>query len=710
MARLSACFVSREAGVRAHLSPLRQIAGQRDRWILWLAPAFGLGIAVYFALPIEPAGWLGVSCALLIVPAVMLYRHRLAPVLLFAGVVGLGFGVAQLRTAIVAAPVLDKRLGPVTVEGLIEAASPDGAGGWRLRLTGPLIVGLDPDSSPRRVRIRIRRADADPAPGMRLRSLAILQPPPEPAAPGAFDFARRAYFGGIGAVGFALGTARVLPGPDAPSLRARINGFRHAVTTRILAALPPPENAIAAALTTGERRTIPPDVLAAIRDAGLAHLLAISGLHFALVAGLLLGGLRGVMASVPALALRYPIKKWAAVGAFIGALGYLLISGASIPTQRAFLMLGIVLLAVILDRSAISMRLVAVAAAAVLLISPESLLGASFQLSFAAVVALVAFYEANAPLLASLRSDAGLVRRFMLYGVGIALTTVIAGSATAPFAIYHFNRFALYGVVANLIAIPITGLWIMPWAIAAFALMPLGLEGLALAPMGWGIGAVVVVAREVSSWPDAVLLVPAVPTACLAAVAAGGLWLALWRGRLRLAGVPAMLAAIPIALVERPPDVLTGRAPKAFAVRLADGRLAVSPGTRGYTRGLWLRRAGLRAAAAWPRPGAPPLGGLACDRLGCVRAGPGPVVAIVADRAALLEDCARAAVVIAAVTVRKRHCRGPDPIVDRSARYRNGAHALWLEESGVRVRSVAEGRGLRPWTAQYRRNKADSRP
>ncbi len=710
MVGLNAFFATGAAGLRSRLAPLREIGAQRDRWILWLAPALGLGIAVYFALPVEPGVWLGAALVLPIIPAVALYRHAVAPVLLAAAVAGLGFGVAQLRTAMLAAPVLDKRLGPATVEGLIESASPDGAGGWRLILADPAIAGLVQEASPRRISISVRRADADPAPGMRLAALGILQPPPDPAAPGAFDFARRAHFKQIGGVGFALGTARVKPGPDTPGFRARVNRLRHAVTARILAALPPPENAVAAALTTGERRAIPDNVLAAIRDAGLAHLLAISGLHFALVAGLLFGGLRGAMAAMPAVALRYPIKKWAAVGTFVGALGYLLISGASIPTQRAFLMLGIVLLAVILDRSPISMRLVAVAAGIVLLISPESLLGASFQLSFAAVIALIAFYEVNAPRLAMLRADAGLVRRIMLYGLGIALTTLIAGSVTAPFAIYHFNRFALYGVIANLIAIPITGLWIMPWAIAAFALMPLGLEALALTPMGWGIGAVIAVAREVSSWPDAVLLVPAVPGACLVAVAIGGLWLALWRGRLRLAGALPVMAALPLALLERPPDILTGRAPKAFAVRLADGRLAVSPGTRGYTRKLWLRRAGFRQAAPWPGPGDPAIGGLACDRLGCARPDPGPVLAIIVDRAALPEDCARAAVIVAAVTVRARRCRGPDRIIDRRARYRQGAHALWLDGDSIRVRSVAEERGLRPWTAQYRRNNAAKRP
>ena len=700
------------AGLWAGLDPMRAIAGQRERWILWLPPALGIGIALYFALPYEPARWIGGIAALLILPAVILRRQALAPFFLIVIVAGFGFAVAQFRTALVAAPVLGSRLGPVTVEGLIEAASLNEKGGWRVRLVAPAIARLDPSATPRRIRVTIRQADADPAPGKRLWLRAILQPPPEPAAPGAFDFARRAYFRQIGAVGFALGTARVLPGPETLGLRARLNRVRHAATARILAAIPSPENAIAAALTTGERRAIPPDVIAAIRDAGLAHLLAISGLHFALVAGLLFGGLRAAMAFIPSLALRYPIKKWAAFGAFIGAFGYLLISGASIPTQRAFLMLGTVLLAVMLDRAPISMRLVAVAAAAILLIAPESILGASFQLSFAAVVALVAFYEANAPRLATLRRDAGITRRVMLYAGGIAITTVIAGLSTAPFAIYHFNRFAVYGVIANLIAIPITGMWIMPWAIVAFALMPFGLEVLALTPMGWGIGVVVWVARTVASWSDAVLMVPAVPIACLVLVALGGLWLALWRGHLRLVGAIPILAAIPLALLERPPDILLGRSPKAFAASLGEDGLAISPGTRGYTRKLWLRRAGLGQAAPWPRRGGPDLAGLACDRLGCIHTRAGSVVAFVADRAALAEDCGRASVVLGAIAIKAKRCLGPGLIIDRWARYRGGAHALWFDEGGrVRVRSVAEDRGLRPWTAAYRRlNRAGTTP
>ena len=215
---------------------------------------------------------------------------------------------------------------------------------------------------------------------------------------------------------------------------------------------------------TGERSAIPPAVMAAVRDSGLAHLLAISGLHIGLVAGILFFGLRGALALVPPLALRYPIKKWAAAAAIPGAFAYALVAGATVPSQRAFLMIGLVLLAVLLDRRGLSMRTVAWAAVIILLLHPESLLGASFQLSFAAVTALIAGYE----VVRGRRRLGGngppvIWRRILFYVGGVALTTLIAGAVTAPFAAYHFNRLAAYGLAANLIAVPVTALWIMPW-------------------------------------------------------------------------------------------------------------------------------------------------------------------------------------------------------------------------------------------------------
>ena len=684
-------------------------AAERDRWVLWLPVALGLGIAMYFALPREPPHWLMAVSAAAVAMAFALRRRAGGTAAIALAAFAAGFSLAQLRTLAVAAPVLERRIGPVAVTGAIEAASRDRRGAWRVTIAEPRIARLAEEATPRRIRISVRGADAALEPGRHISVRAILQPPLGPLVPGGFDFARRAWFRGLGAVGFAVSRPVVASARDPPGIRARINRLRQRITRRIAEALPGVEGAVAAALTTGERGAIPEPVLVAMRDAGLAHLLAISGLHFSLVAALLFGGLRAGLAALPAIALRYPIKKWAAAGAFAGALVYLLISGASIPTQRAFLMLSVVLLAVMLDRAAISMRLVAAAAAVVLVIAPESLLGASFQMSFAAVVALVAAYESIRDWLAGLRPDAGLLRRLALYVLGVGLTTLIAGLATAPFAVYHFNRFAVFGVVANLLAVPVTGLWIMPCAILAFLLMPFGLEALALQPMGWGIATVIAVAESVSSWPSAVRLVPAMPIAFLALVTGGGLWLCLWRGRLRLLGLVGIAAAAIAGWRERPPDILAGLDPGAFAVRIEDG-LAIAPGTRRFTRQYWLRNAGIAEPASWPGKRGIAASMLACDGLGCILRRGGSTVALVLDRAALMEDCYEADLLIAAVGVSRRRCRMPERVVDLRERRRDGALAVWLEPGGPRIVTAREIRGERPWVAQYRRNRQTSRP
>ena len=685
------------------------IAAERDRWVLWLPVALGFGIATYFSLPHEPASWLIASSLALVTAAFVLRRRPWGPVLIGLAALAGGFSLAQVRTVAVEAPVLERRIGPVTVTGTVETASLDRRGARRVTISRARISGLPAERTPRRIRIGVRSADAGLQPGAILSVRAILQPPLAPVIPGGFDFARRAWYRQLGAVGFAVSRPAVAPARDPPGLRARIDLLRQRIVQRIANVLPGEDGAIAAALTAGERGGIPEPVLVAMRDAGLAHLLAISGLHFSLVAALLFGGLRAALAAVPFIALRYPIKKWAAAGALAGALVYLLISGASIPTQRAFVMLSVVLLAVMLDRTAISMRLVAVAAAAVLLIAPESLLGASFQMSFAAVVALVAFYEAISGRFSGWRADAGFARRIALYALGVGMTTLIAGLATGPYAIYHFNRFAVFGIVANVLAVPITGLWIMPCAIVAFLLMPLGLEALGLAPMGWGIAAVVAIAKTVSSWPSAVLLVPAMPAAFLALATCGGLWLCLWRGRLRMLGLIPILAAVLTGARERPPDILLGLDPGAVAVRLGDG-LAIAPGTRRFTREYWLRSAGVAEPARWPDGRAAMTAAFACDGIGCfLNRGPNSV-AIVLDRAALLEDCHKATLLIASVRIARKRCPKPATLIDLRQRRRAGALAIWLEPDGPRVVSARQTRGERPWVAQYWRNRQTRRP
>ena len=484
-----------------------------------------------------------------------------------------------------------------------------------------------------------------------------------------------------------------------------LNGRRQDIAERIRASLGPEAGGVAAALMTGNRGAIPADVVSALRDAGLAHLLAISGLHVGLIAASLFAVVRGLLALWPAVALCFPIKKWAAAASLGGTFVYLLVTGATIPTQRAFLMTGLVLIAVMLDRVAISMTLVAWAAVVVLLLSPESLLGPSFQMSFAAVVALIATYEIVRVRFGEWRSRARFSRRALVYLMGVGLTTLVAGLATAPYAAFHFNRFVDYGLAANLAAVPVMAIWIMPWSVAAYALMPLGLEAVALAPMGWGIDVVIAIARTVAGWPGSVTLLPSMPVASLVAITLGGLWLCLWRRRWRLAGLAGFLAGAVVMLAASPPDVLIAGDARLFAVRDAAGDLVLSsPRARGMTAETWLRLDGRGRRASLPGPDEADDARLRCDSLGCVYRARGHVVAIARDVRALAEDCALAEVVVSLVPIRGP-CPSAHTVIDRFDLWREGAHAIWLEDGAVRVSTVAEIRGVRPWAPRKGRRQ-----
>jgi competence protein ComEC len=681
---------------------------ERERWALWLPVGLGVGIVVYFALPLEPdLGWVAAPFAVAAFAVAMRRWGGTMPVgataaLVIAGVVATGFALTQVRAAIVAAPVIGQRIGPTTVTGrirFVEAMADD----RRVTLDEVSIRDLAADRTPGRVRLRLRGDQPALTAGQWIRVRAIVMPPPAPVAPGAFDFQREAYFAGLGAIGFSLGAPAVVAGKASWEDRwlTALARLRQSLTARIQAALPGATGAVAAAQMTGERSAIPEPVMAAIRDSGLAHLLAISGLNIGLAAGILFVSVRGLLALIPPVALRYPVKKWAAAVAVLGAAAYTLVSGATVPTQRAFLMVTIVLMAVLVDRRGLSMRTLAWAATVILLVTPEVVLTASFQLSFAAVIALIAFYEQVSLVRLPGGEAPSWWRRGLVFLAGVAATTVIAGAATTPIALYHFNRFAAYGLAANLLAVPVTTLWVMPWAVLSFLLMPLGLEHLALTPMGWGVDLVISVAIEVASWPGAVSLLPGIPVWGLAAAACGGLWLCLWRGRWRLWGLLGFVVGLTSVPTTSPPDVLVDGEGKLMAVRDADGGLMVSSLRTGrFTRRAWLQDDGLTdVTATWPKEGVSADGRLACDGVGCIYRAAGRTVAVVRRGDALAEDCRIADVVVALLPVR-RGCRSPAAVIDWFDLWREGGHAVWLGGETVRVSSVNGQRGHRPWVVR----------
>jgi competence protein ComEC len=673
------------------------LVAERWRWPLWLPVGVGSGVGVYFALPVEPWRWAApvlFSVALAFAAAT---RSRTATCLIACGVAtfAAGMSVAQWHAIAAAAPVLERTLRNVVVEGVVEVIAP-GDRGSRLTVRSDRIGRLDPAQTPHAVRITTYRLPEQLQPGDSVRLRATLSPPPGPALPGAFDYQRRAWFDRIGGVGFATGRIeRLASSGDSVGLAMAVDRLRVVVQQRIARALDGPAAGLALAMITGERRAVPEAETQAMRDSGLAHLLAISGLHLGLVAGFVFLVVRGGLALAPPIALRWPIKKWAAGVAIVVAFGCLLLAGAPVPSQRAFVMTGLVLLAVMIDRVGISMRLVGWAALVVLLVQPDAVPGASFQMSFAAVVALVAAYEIVGHRLRPLAGEAGPLRRVLFCLAGVALTSLVAGLATAPFALFHFDRLALYGLAANMLAVPIAALWVMPCAVAALVLMPLGLETLALVPMGWGLDLVLAVAQTVASWPGAVQLVPSLPLGGLLLIVAGGLWLTIWQRRWRLLGAPVLMAGVASAGLTMPPDIMVTADGRLTGFRDAGTLYVSSVQTQPFARDVWRHRAGLWEWRSFEDGEGP----ARCDPVGCVARLRGYSVAFVTDPGALAEDRRSADIIVAAVPVREA-CAHPRLVIDRFDLWRDGAHAIWLgvdAPGGIRLESANGDRGERPW-------------
>lgn len=691
--------------VRGKLRPDRSrireaFTAEADAAALWSPVAFGIGIAFYFSLPGEPHLFFGPFAMLAAGLGLWRVRGRGVKILL-AGLMlaAAGFTLARVHTLVVDHPVIGRETGPVSVEAVIESAEPASETGnvLRLILERPQIAGLSPQETPPRVRVSVRTDAHSTEPGTRVETLAVLIPPAPPVWPGGFDFARAAFFDRLGAVGYTVASVRVLEEAEMrPGLSARIQAMRQAIAGRMHGVIGGGEGAVAGALVTGLRAAIPDDVSEAMRAAGLAHLLAISGLHMALVAGFLFFAVRAGLAAIPAVALRFPIRKIAALAAWAGALAYLMIAGGAVPVTRAFLMASVVILAILTGRRAVSLRTVALAALVILVLEPAALLSAGFQMSFAAVVALVAGYRALEPWLVQFRRGGGIVRLAGLYLLTIAISTVIAELTIGPIAAFHFNRMAAYGLIANLAAVPLMGFWVMPMLMIGVILMPLGLDAWALTAAGWGLAGIIGTAEWTTSLPGAEILVAKLPGAFLPLFGLGLAWLALWKAwALARWGLLPIGAAILLGLAADRPDMLVSPA-GLVAYHEADEEVYLNTLRRErFVREQWLRHLGERKAR--------PLQGheeYICDDAGCLlrveQEGRSWQLALPQNPMALAADCARADLIIAPFLTVPLACEAP--VIDRRELRTHGVHALTFTAEGIEIARVSDARGTRPWT------------
>ncbi|HVZ09996.1 ComEC/Rec2 family competence protein [Rhodopila sp.] len=669
--------------------------GERDRLPLWLPVFMGAGVALYYALRFEPAGWIGPVLSILAVAAAIRFRSLrllLAP----AAACALGFASGQIATA--RAPPTDADLPSrgVWLSGPIVAVDvfPDG----RRIVIQPACLDGAAEPLARSVRIRLR--DSDPASletGDTVRVRALVRPPAPPSYPGAWDLQRDAFYAGLGASGYALEPVRRVDPAVSGGVTRRVQWLREAIAARITAAVPGPAGAVDVTLLTGYALGIPDADRAAFRDSGLAHLLAVAGLHIGIVMGWVLLVTRQGLACSEYASLFWPTRRIAACVALVAGGAYMVLTGMHVPIRRSFLMATLVTLAILADRNPVSVRGLALAAVVLMLVTPYEVPGVSFQMSFSAVLALIAGYEALRPWLCRLHGSRA--RRFAGHLVALGLTSALAGTASAPYGAYHFGHGQLYFILANMVAVPLAAFWVMPAGLIALTLMPVHLEAVALVPMGWGTELILWVARATAALPAATFAVPHMPLWGLCVFSVGLAWTGLWRTRMRLLGVPIMAAGLVSPLFTRLPDLLVSADARLIGVRVGSTLYLqqVQSGSR-FTRDAWAQYWSATAVVPMPTRGDAADGAIRCDDGACL------LRPDARRRGALLARgdphppfCRDAAVVVSAEPARGL-CPKPWPmLVDRFTVWRDGSAAIWLGPTGARVLTDRAERGDRPW-------------
>ncbi|AKC07065.1 MULTISPECIES: ComEC/Rec2 family competence protein [Rhizobium/Agrobacterium group] len=577
---------------------------------LFIPVSIGCGAVLWFSLDATPSPVILIATFLFVAVLALFVRYKAG---IAAAVCGpfafllLGMLLADFETRRAGTVVLDTPV-TTTITGTVARREVDARGYWRYVID--LTATSDPTLSrpPQRISVLSRGGGEPIALGATLRGKVRLSPPSGPALPGLNDFAFTSYFRGIGATGFFYKSPDALVSPvgDARADKGwlewadmRLYGLRSAIAERIRTTIGGDAGAFAASIITDERQAISAETMEALRLSGLAHIVAISGLNMALASGIFFVGLRLAFSLFPAFAQRWPVKKIAAFAALLMTLAYYLISGFAVSAERAWLMMSVMLIAVLFDQPSLSLRNVAISALIILAFSPSEIMGPSFQMSFAATIALVSAYafwsrwRTDRERLFIGRKPAWLKVAEMMGAVigGVITTSLIGGLSTAIYSVEHFHRVTTYGLFANLAAMPLMSLIVMPFALIAMLLMPFGLDAPFLKIMGYGMALVIEVANEVASWGGSAAT--GRPHGWFIGLASVGfLLLTLLRSRLALLGIPFLLLAFGVSAVTAYrdlPDLLIHEDGELVAL-VEDGKVSTTKARpQSFVYGQWQR-------------------------------------------------------------------------------------------------------------------------
>ncbi|MCU0905090.1 MAG: ComEC family competence protein [Tabrizicola sp.] len=653
----------------------------------WIAVLIGCGIGAWFAVDREPgAGSYSVAAVLLAGGLVLGWRLELArPLGLAFAALAAGWLAAGIRAHSLDAPMLGFRYyGPV--EGRIVEIDRSQSDALRLTLDQVVLREVVPEKTPARVRVSLQ-GDQDwltPLPGQVVILTATLAAPEGPVEPGAFDFRRMAFFDQLGAVGYTRTPVLLLEEPVGGALP--IDRLRTWLTQGMLAHMDGQPGAFAAGAMTGDRSAITEETVQALRDSSLAHLLAISGMNMAFLVGFVFALFRYGLALIPWIALRVNTKKVAAVVSLAVALFYLLLSGMNVATERAFIMIAVMLGAVLLDRRALTLRSVAVAGMILLLLKPESMLEPGFQMSFAATIALIVGFAAL---------DGSIYRqqvpRWLMPVFTLVLSSLIGGLSTAPYAAAHFNRFTDYGLLANVLTVPVMGAIIMPAGAVAALLAPIGLAWLPLWVMEQGARWILFVAHWIAGLEGSVTAIPSPGPLVLPLFTLGAIWLILWRGRIQLVGVVPVLAALVLWIAADRPALLISGDGKLVGLEGAEGRALSAARGGGFSAENWLQNDGDLAeqGLAAARPGFEGAKGERWFDLAGLR---GVVLTGKNAEAKLDAACLSGALVVLAARaeVVPQGCR----LIDQATLAETGPLAIWISGSEVRIEPTKGARRI----------------
>ncbi len=665
---IARCFVHEmETGLGFHLVPV----------------VFGIGIAIYFFAPAEPS--IAVLCLVSTATGAIVYRSQSRGagfyLLSIAFFLLAGMAVAQFSVMRSDNPALQTQI-TTQIEGTVLNTERNSKGHPRYLIAVADMKTVPPLQWPKRVRLSARTAEKF-KPGDTISGLARLQPVSGPVLPGSYDFGFFSRFDKLGGSGFFMGAPERTDTKQqlvqSERLEITVNRFRAVIAGRLETALPGPKGRIVTALVTGDKTGIAEQHKDALRASGLAHILAISGLHMALVTLTVIWVVRLLMVGSKQIATRYPTKKIGAIVGFLVATAYLFVSGGGVATQRAWIMVSVMLLAVLIDRKAITLRSVAISAVIILMLRPQSVFEPGFQMSFAAVTALVVGYEAYYRLHSqrnnSTGSTTGILASIGRFGAGLTLTSLIAGSATLFVSAYHFHQIASFGLLANVLAMPIVSILLMPFILFAMLMMPFGLEAIVLIPVSHALEWILAIATWVSELTPLSNVGSMQPFMAVVFVT-GFLTLLLFRTWIRAAGV-VVLAMLPV-FYDPPniPDLIVSESGRAAGWKNPSGGFELLfPKQENFVTAIWTKA---YAFGTFERANADPT---RCNRERCVIEFAHAVAHIVYDPDLLKQSCQQADILIAP-RLKWVNCRETTPtlILKRHDFEQRGTHAIRISQ------------------------------